>query len=42
MSCQPMREMQGLPPDPACPDMRKIRKPGEPAEPIRKKEPVPA
>ncbi len=42
MSCQEERRLQGLPPDPACPDIRKIQKPEQPVEPTRKKEPVPA
>ncbi len=40
MSCQQERYERGLPPDPACPDVKKVQKPGEPVEPIRKKEPV--
>ncbi len=38
MSCKEMREAQGLPPDPSCPEVVKTIKPGEPAAPIRKKE----
>ncbi len=42
MSCQQERAQRGLPPDPACPEVKKVIRPGEPVEPIRKKEPVPA
>ena len=40
MSCQEERRLQGLPPDPACPDVKKKELPGQPVEPVRKKEPV--
>ncbi len=38
MSCKEMREAQGLPPDPNCPEVVKKIKPGESTEAIRKKQ----